>query len=204
MRWVLLTLCAFLQSCILVSDEQRTALGESMADLKAISEVLEQPLQADALKAHAAAINDMLGIDQREFRPRVSANDWRINESAAHNASIVAADETRNAKGYDFGMLALWGTAAFTGVIATARVLTSIMPGHPLTLLFGFADRFMGGTDIKKKQLRDDINNKILDTLEEYKKIDPEWRKHWIYERLSDAMSEPEKAHVKHYRAKRS
>jgi hypothetical protein len=185
-----------------VTDEQLGIMKQSAADAKAAATYVQQAdvetptdkggvkLAAAAMRQHVINMAAALEIRPEDLpQPRVSVTDWKYNPEHANEQTM------ENLKKDDYSV----STMVSVSVIATmlAGIGLRMGAGALAATPFGGIISTLGTLFGQAPQIKRDVYDKILASLEEYKEIDPDWKTNKLYVLLSDKLTNPEKDFIK-------
>jgi hypothetical protein len=186
----------------IVTDEQLGIMKQSASDAKAAATYVQTAnvetdvdkggvkLAAAALRQHVINMAAALEIRPEDLpQPRVSVTDWKYNPERANEQTM------ENLKEDEISV----STMVSVSVIATmlAGIGLRMGAGALASSPFGGAISMLGTLFGQAPQIKRDVYNKILTTLEDYKEVDPEWRTNKLYMLLSDKLTTAEKDFIK-------
>ena len=184
-----------------VFGEAASTAAQANVDLKEAAYYIEEEatsrqdyptaLAAQAVIGHADNMAKAMRIEPDEFpNPRVKKNDWKTdpNEAAMTSNKNIKSDGMSIERATTIGLAAL--SIAMVGV----RLGQVMLKSHPVLgpMLSGIGTLF--GYNSRTKDL---ITEKMYESLEEYKKMDPKWEEHPIYKLLSTKLTQTEKDYIK-------
>lgn len=192
----------FLFGCFrIVTDEQLGIVKQSTADTKAAATYIQQAdvtgndaggvhLAGAAMRSHGDHIASALEINPADLPPaRVGVNDWKYDPQHASEQTMS------NLKKDEYSI----STMVTASVIATMlagigiRIGAGALASTPIGGIISTIGQFFG----QAPQIKRDVYDKILASLEEYKDIDPDWKTNKLYMLLSDKLTTAEKDYVK-------
>ena len=201
MKLIIFLPIIFLCGCFRIATPTQDKLAaQSVADSIAAAKFIRDTttdesikLAANAIYGHSLNIAKALEIDPEDLpNARVSKVDWIIDPAGSDQRS----QENIKKDGYSLAQI-VTATSLATMLAGVGLAMgRSMLAAHPLGQLLGYVGTLFGqATPVKEKAHR-----KLLIVLDEYKKLDPNWKDNKLYQMLSDRMTNAEKDYVKRVR----
>lgn len=198
MRYILLVLCLFTTSCgTFVTNRQKDVAAQGLSDMKAAKEYIGNSYEntpaswaADAMYEHGVNMAKAMEIDPDDLpKARVNHRQWQMDPEGAR----IESNENAKQDSTDIGTYALWGLSGASIAIIAGRLGMMILANHPIGMILGQLGTIFGGESPTKQK----VFSKMVAVLDEYKKLDPDWRNNKLYMMLSDAFTQTEKDFIK-------
>lgn len=193
----------FLTGCgTFVTNRQKEHAAQSLSDAKAALEYVadkysesDPPTMWAALAAigHAENVARVMDIDLEDLpRPRITKRIWQIDPQGAQEESRALITQDKDS----IVNYTLYGLSAVSLAVLLGRLGHQMLGNHPIGILLGQLGHIFGGESPRKKKVFDTI----VSVMDEYKKVDPNWRNNKLFEMLSDSMTSADKDFVKSQR----
>jgi hypothetical protein len=198
MKLLILIPILFMCGCFrVVTDAQVDILKQSTSDATAAIKYIGDTTSdegtafaANAVDRHLLNISAAMEIDPRDLpQPRVTVRQWTTDYRSASDATSA------NLKQDEYNI----GTMVTVSVIATMiagiglKMGAQTLTATPIGGVVNFLSTLFGHSS----QIKRDVYDKIIASLEAYKDIDPDWKTNKLYVLLSDKLTTPEKDFIK-------
>lgn len=186
----------------IVTDEQLGIMKQSASDAKAAATYVQiadvetdvdkggVKLAAAALRQHVINMAAALEIRPEDLpQPRVSVTDWKYNPERANEQTM------ENLKKDDYSIATMVSVSVLATMLAGIglKMGAGALASTPLGAIVNALSTFFGHAP----QIKRDVYDKIIATLEAYKEIDPDWKTNKLYVLLSDKLTTAEKDFIK-------
>jgi len=185
----------------IVTNEQLGIMKQSAADTKAAAIYVQGAeidgrdaggvkLASAAMRQHVINMASALEIRPEDLpQPRVSVTDWKYDPQRANEQTM------HNLKQDEYSVTTMVTASIIATMLAGIglRMGAGALASTPIGGIISTLGQFFG----QAPQIKRDVYDKILLTLEEYKDIDPDWKTNKLYMLLSDKLTTAEKDHIK-------
>lgn len=203
MRLLILIPIILLCGCLrVVTDSQLDIVKQSAADAKAAGSYIKTmdastpegreaiKLAATAITEHALHMLSALEIKLEDLPgPRVSVSDWKYDPKHANEQTM------ENLKKDDYSVSTMVSVSVVATMLAGIGLKfgANALSATPIGGVVDFLSTIFGHSP----QVKRDVHDKIINTMEDYKQIDPAWETNKLYMLLSKRMTQAEKDYIK-------